>query len=70
MVKRTPDDVLDDDDYNPFRPERIVVTPEVAARLNAICEEEPHWVFNGTPEVPEDDPEFLRRMAEKFGYKE
>lgn len=55
-------------EYSPFQPDQIVVTPEVAARLEAICEEEPHMVFHGTPDVPEDDPETFRRLAEKYGF--
>lgn len=55
--------------HNPFQPDRIVVTPDVAARLEAICEEEPYMVFHGTPDVPEDNPETFRRLAAKHGFE-
>ncbi len=70
MADSTSDGVPEEEDFRPFVNDRTPWTPEDIARLEAFCEEAPHWIFNGTPDVPEDDPEFLRRMAEEFGHKE
>ncbi len=52
-----------------FYQDLVIDTPEKAARLEAMFEEDAHFISPGTPKVPFNDPETRRRVIEKYGGK-
>lgn len=52
-----------------FYQDTIIDTPEKAARLVALFEEDAHYISSGTPKIPFNDPEMRRRVIEKYGGK-
>ena len=52
-----------------FFEDLVIDTPEVAARFEAVFEENKPYVIKG-PIMREGDPSELRELAEKYGYRE
>lgn len=49
-----------------FYEDMVIDTPEKAAKIEALFRDHIHYIPSGSPSVPVDDPETIRRLIEKY----
>ena len=49
-----------------FYEDMVIDTPEKAARIEALFRDNIHYIPSGSPSVPTNDPETIRRLVEKY----